>query len=162
MKWITEHFINRALKKKRIRRNDKPVFTRGIKSIGIVAPSQQELKETVAVIKSHFDQNIQVNGIFYSETTQEEEAFSYRDFSLFGKPKEKINKFLSKKPQVLIATSGKLNSFSLYVLYLNPEPYSLGFYTEDIKEYLDLMLTNESAETTENMEHLMKYLKQVI
>jgi len=162
MKWITEHFVNRALKKKRSRRNDKPVFNQGIKSIGIIAPSQQELKETIAVIKSNFDQTIQVSGIFYSETTQEEDAFSYRDFSLFGQPKEKITKFLSTKPEVMIATSGKLNSFSLYVLYLNPEPYSLGFYSENIKEYLDLMLTHESAETTENMEHLMKYLKQVI
>lgn len=162
MKWITKHFVDRALKQKRIKRKDKPVFNGEIKRIAIIAPSQQELKETIEVIKSNFDQNLEVNGIFYSETTGGEDAFSYKDFSLFGKPREKIIKFLSTKPEIMIATSGRLNSFSLYVLYLNPEPYSLGFYTDNIKEYLDLMLTNESAETTENMEHLIKYLKQVI
>ena len=162
MKWITEHFVNRALKNKRIKRKDHAVFNGEIKSIGVIAHSQQELKETIEVIESNFDQNIEVTGIFYSEEMDGEDAFSYRDFSLFGKPREKIVKFLSFKPEIMIAASGKLNSFSLYVLYLNPEPYSLGFYAENVKDYLDLMLTNESAETSENMGHLIKYLKQVI
>ena len=162
MKWITEHFVNRALKNKRTKRKDRAVLNGGIKSIGVIAHSQQELKETIEVIKSTFDQNIEVTGIFYSEEPDGEDAFSYRDFSIFGKPKEKIIKFLAFKPEIMIATSGRLNSFSLYVLYLNPEPYSLGFYAENIKEYLDLMLANESAETSENMGNLIKYLKQVI
>lgn len=162
MKWITEYFIKNALKKAHEDQTEKKSPLReGIKNICIIAPSLVELRETEDILKLEL-KNIEIKGIFYGEETDSTEAFSHKDFSLLGKPKEKMAAFLTFKPDIIIASSEKLNSFCLYLLYLNPQSYSIGFYQESHKPYLDLMLTKEDRDPKENMAHLIKYLKQVI
>ncbi|MEX2593184.1 MAG: hypothetical protein WD426_10435 [Anditalea sp.] len=163
MKWITEYFIKNVLKKSpEDQAAKKSPLKGGIKNISIIAPSLVELHETEDILKIELNKHIEFNGLFYGEGTEAKEAFSYKDFSLLGNPKEKVAKFLAIKPDIIIASSEMLNSFSLYLLYLNPQAYSIGFYQESHKPYLDLMLAKEDKDPKENMEHLIKYLKQVI
>lgn len=163
MKWIVEYFIKKALKKGPKQPAGKKVRLNGeIKSISIIAPSLVELNETEDMLKLEFSDKIHISGLFYGEDSEAKNSFSYKDFSLFGKPNERLAKFLAAKPEVILASSEKLNSFCLYLLYLNPQPYSIGFYQESHQPYLDLMLTKEDTDAKENMRHLIKYLKQVI
>jgi len=161
MKWITEYFIKNAVKE--VSRTQKPrVSADNIKSIGIIAPSLVGLNETTEAIVQALGQNLKVIGLFYDEGSQAEEAFSYKDFSLSGKPKRIVAEFINNKVDLIIASSEKLNIFSLYLLYLNPQSYSVGFYNESHTPYLDLMLAREDMDQQQNIENLLKYLKQVI
>ena len=163
MKWITEYFINKALKKASERQSQKKKQLLGkIKKIGIIAPSLVEMQDTRELIKSELGPHVEISGLFYGEDTDAKEAFSHRDFSGSARPREKITKFIANKSDVIIASSENMDIFSLYLLYLNPEPYSIGFYQESHKNFLDLMLANDGGKPNENMEHLIRYLKQVI
>lgn len=163
MKWIKEYFVKNTLKKDPENQAEKKYpLMEGIKNISIIASSLAELRETADILRQELNGNFQINGLFYDERTEAKEAFSYKDISLLGKPKEKVDEFLIKKPEIIIASSEKLNSFSLYLLYLNPQSYSIGFYQDSHKPYLDLMLAKEDKDPKKNMEHLIKYLKQVI
>jgi hypothetical protein len=163
MKWIKEYFIKNTLKKAPEGHAEKKYpLSGGIKTISVIAPSLVELHETEDFLKLKLNGNFDFNGLFYGEGSEAKEAFSYNDFTLLGKPKEKITKFISKKPEIIIASTEKLNSFCLYLLYLNPQSYTIGFYQESHKPYLDLMLAKEDKDPKENLEHLIKYLKQVI
>lgn len=161
MKWIREYFIKQALKKVNPFKKIQPTMD-NIESIGIIAPSLVELNETKDVIMPLLGNNIRVEGFFYGEGSEAKEAFSYEDFSLSGKPKNNVAKFVSNKTDIIIASSEKLNIFSLYLLYLNPQSYSVGFYHENHTPYLDLMLAKEGMDQKQNVENLLKYLKQVI
>lgn len=163
MKWITKYFVNQALKKpSEDHSTTKTPFRGNISRIGIIAPSLVELHDTEDLLKTEFGQKIEVSGLFYGEGAELGNSFSYRDFSLSGKPKEKISRFIENKPDVIVATSENLDIFSLYLLYLSPQPYIIGFYQDRHKHFLDLMLTKDAGHPKENMEHLIKYLKQVI
>ncbi len=161
MKWITEYFIKNALKgvsplKKKHLSLDR------IKNIGIIAPSLVELTETTEAIVPILGQNTNIAGLFYGEGSEAKEAFSYRDFSLSGKPKSVVAEFIDNKADLIVASSAKLDIFSLYLLYLNPQSYSVGFYDESHTPYLDLMVAKEDLDQKQNVENLLKYLKQVI
>ena len=161
MKWITEYFIKNALKEvSRAKKNQ--LSADQIKSIGIIAPSLVELNETTEAIVSALGNNLKVTGLFYGEGSAAKESFSYKDFSLSGKPKRIVADFINNKVDLIIASSEKLNIFSLYLLYLNPQSYSVGFYDESHTPYLDLMLAREDLDQKQNIENLLKYLKQVI
>lgn len=163
MKWITEYFVQKAITSSpNDRPGRKPLIHGGIKSIALIATSLVEMHETEDIIKAELGPKIQLNSLFYGEGTEAKNAFSHQDFHLSGKPKAKILRFLANKPDVVIASSENLNVFSLYLLSLNPKPYSVGFYQESHKPFLDLMLTKEARDPKENMVHLIKYLKQVM
>lgn len=160
MKWITRYFIDKALKKTKNKKT--AAFSGPLASIGVIASSPSKLQENMEAIQKELGHNIQLTGLFYDEHIDAEDAFSFRDFSLTGKPKSKISGFLANNPDVIIASSENLNIFSLYLLSLNPQSYSVGFYQKTHTPYLDLMLTQEGADAKENMGNLLKYLKQVI
>lgn len=161
MKWITEYFIKNALKEvSRTKKNQ--LSADQIKSIGIIAPSFIALDETTEAIAQALGSNHKVTGLFYDEGSHEKQSFSYKDFSLSGKPKHIVAEFINNKVDLIIAPSEKLNIFSLYLLYLNPQSYSVGFYDESHTPYLDLMLAKEDLDQLQNIENLLKYLKQVI
>lgn len=161
MKWITEYFIKNALKEaSTVKKN--PLSLDQIKSVGIIAPSLVELDDTTEAVIPVLGQHLKISGLFYGEGSEAKEAFSYKDFSLMGKPRNKVAEFIDQKVDLIIATSEKLNIFSLYLLYLNPQSYSVGFYDADHLAYLDLMVAKEDSDRKENIENLLKYLKQVI
>jgi hypothetical protein len=163
MKWITEYFIKKTIKSAPQAHQEKnPLVYGEIKSISLIATSLVEMHETEDLIKLELGPKIEMTSLFYGEGSEAKQAFSHQDFHWSGKPKTKIHRFLEKKTDVIIASSENLNVFSLYLLYLNPKPYSVGFYQERHKPYLDLMLSKEDRNQKESMVHLIKYLKQVI
>lgn len=161
MKWITEYFIKNALKKvSPVKKGRLSVDKIG--SIGIIGDSLVELNETIEAVVPVMGQNIKVTGLFYGEGSDAKEAFSYNDFSLSGKPKNIVAEFIHDKVDLIVASSEKLNIFSLYLLYLKPQSYSVGFYNKNHTPYLDLMVAKEDLDQKQNIENLLKYLKQVI
>lgn len=161
MKWIKENFIKKALTKVRPEEKVKPTVE-SIQSVGIIASSLVELNETKDSIEALFGKNIRIAALFYGEGSEAKEAFSYKDFSLSGKPKSKISRFIDGENDLLVVSAGRLNIFSLYLLYLNPQSYSVGFYHESHTPYLDMMLAKEDLNQKQNVDNLIKYLKQVI
>src|SRR5690554_2603644 len=161
MKWIKEYFIKKALVKAKQAKKAQPLAER-IDRVGIVASSLVELNETKEVITPLLQAHTEIIGLFYGEGIEVKEAFSYEDFTLSGKPKNNITDFMEDKVDLIIASAENLNVFSLYLLYLNPQSYSVGFYHESHAPYMDLMLAKEDLDQKGNMEHLLKYLKQVI
>ena len=161
MKWITEYFINNALKKISPVKKGRLSVDK-IESIGIIGDSLVELNETIEAVVPIMGQNIKVTGLYYGEGSGAKEAFSYKDFSLSGKPKNIVAEFIHDKVDLIVASSEKLNIFSLYLLYLKPQSYSVGFYNKHHTPYLDLMVAKEDLDQKQNIENLLKYLKQVI
>ena len=161
MKWITEYFIKNALKEVSTVKKHHLSIDR-IKSVGIIAPSLVELNETIEAILPVLGQDLKVHGLFYGEGSEAKEAFSYKDFTLLGKPRNIVAEFINNKVDLIIASSEKLNIFSLYLLYLNPQSYSVGFYDAGHTSFLDLMVAKEGSDQKQNVENLLKYLKQVI
>jgi hypothetical protein len=162
MKWIREYFIKKALMKKQKKGVKKEILVaERIKSITVIADNAEDLKEVFEVLKSSLGEQIHLGGIFYDEKSQDERAFGFKDFSLIGKPGEKITNFLSEKQDLIIFTSESLNNFTLYLLHQKPEPYTIGFYRKELKPYLDLMLNKEVKDIKAGTEHLIKYLKQI-
>lgn len=161
MKWIKKYFIKRAISKKSSSKKTQ-LSLLSVKRVGVIAASLVELDETTAIIVKMLGDDIRISGFFYGEGSEAKEAFSYKDFSLSGKPRNNIAKFIHNKADLIITSSKKLNIFSLYLLYLNPQSYTIGFYHDSHTPYLDLMLAKEDMDQKENVENLLKYLKQVI
>lgn len=162
MKWIKEYFIKGALAKNNTGSLQKETLNLNqIQTICIIAGSRSELEDVQDVVSGVLGASLNVQGIFFDERSTDEQAFSHKDFSLFAKPQQKLSNFLSLNPDLIIFTSEKLNFFSLYLLHLEMKPYAIGFYSEPLKPYLDLMLNREGEDIKSATEQLIKYLKQI-
>ncbi|MFO7823290.1 MAG: hypothetical protein R6V72_05085 [Cyclobacterium sp.] len=163
MKWIREYFVKNALEKPKKKKAQKSIFLHieNIKTIGLLANNKEEIEKLTEVIHDHLNKDIKVVGYYYDEKSEDEQAFSYKDFTLFGKPGEKLNQLLSLKPDLIIFTSEKLNYFTLYLLQLQSASYSMGFFSDELKPYLDLMLNKEEKDIQSGTALLIKYLKQI-
>jgi hypothetical protein len=163
MKWIREYYIKSTLEKPKKKPTQKSILlnTENIKTISIIANNKVEIEAITEVIHSDLGENIRVIGNYYDEKSIDEQAFSYKDFTLFGKPREKLIQLLSLKPDLIIFTPEKLNYFTLFLLQLQSASYSMGFYNEETKPYLDLMLNNEEKDIQSGTALLIKYLKQI-
>lgn len=162
MRWIKEYFIKNALEKKKSEATLKTALILAqVEQIFIIAQNLVELEEVTAVVKKTFSQNVQVSGIFYDEKSTDDRSFSFKDFTIFGKPEQKIKNYLSLQADLIIFTSEKVNYFTLYLLCLKPIPYAIGFYSEPLKPHLDLMLNKEGKDIQTATEQLIKYLKQI-
>jgi hypothetical protein len=162
MRWIKEYFIKNALRKKNPDAGLKETLVLDhVDHICIIAQNYQELAEVTSFVNRAFNRSVEISGMFYDEKSTDDRAFCHKDFSLFGKPEQKIKNYLSLKPDLIIFTSEKVNYFTQYLLYLKPKPYAIGFYSEPLKPYLDLMLNKEGKELQTATEQLFKYLKQI-
>jgi len=162
MRWIKEYFIKNALEKKNPNASLKETLVvDDVVNICIIAQNYQELEEVTSFVARAFNRSVQISGIFYDEKSTDVRAFCHKDFSLFGKPEQKIKNYLSLQPDLIIFTSEKVNYFTKYLLYLKPNPYAIGFYTEPLKPYLDLMLNKEGKDILTATEQLFNYLKQI-
>nr|MBI1230138.1 hypothetical protein [Cytophagales bacterium] len=162
MRWIKEYFIKNALEKRNSEAPSKATLLLDqVEHVWIISQNIQELEEVTYLVTGSFKPSIQIYGLFYDEKSTDERAFSHKDFTIFGKPEQKIKNYLSLKPDLIIFTSEKVNYFTLYLLHLQPTPYTIGFYSEPLKPYLDLMLNKEGKDVQTATEQLIKYLKQI-
>jgi len=163
MKWIREYFVKNALEKPRKLKAQKSILLHieNIKTIAILGNDKEEIDQIAAVVHRDLGEKIEILGNYYDEKSVDKQAFSYKDFTLFGKPGEKLNQLLSVRPDLIIFTSEKLNYFTLYLLQLQASSYSMGFFSEELKPYLDLMLNKEEKDIQSGTALLIKYLKQI-
>ncbi|WP_339925085.1 hypothetical protein [uncultured Cyclobacterium sp.] len=163
MKWIREYYIKSTLEnpKKKLTQKSIVLKTTNIKTISIIASNKKEIEAITEIIHSDLGIDIMVVGNYYDEKSVDEQAFSYKDFTLFGKPREKLIQMLSLTPDLIIFTPQSLNYFTLFLLQLQSASYSMGFYNEETEPYLDLMLNNEENDIQSGTALLIKYLKQI-
>lgn len=163
MKWIREYFVKNALEKPKKKKAQKSILfhIENIKTIAILGNNKDEIDQISEVIHRDLNKEIKIMGTYYDEKSEDQQAFSYKDFTLFGKPGEKLNQLLSLRPDLIIFTSEKLNYFTLYLLQLQSASYSMGFFSEELKPYLDLMLSEEEKDIQSGTASLIKYLKQI-
>lgn len=163
MKWIREYFVKNALEKPKKKKAQKSILfhIENIKTIAILGNNKDEIDQISEVIHRDLNKEIKILGTYYDEKSEDQLAFSYKDFTLFGKPGEKLNQLLSLRPDLIIFTSEKLNYFTLYLLQLQSASYSMGFFSEELKPYLDLMLSEEEKDIQSGTASLIKYLKQI-
>ncbi|EON79195.1 hypothetical protein ADIS_0304 [Lunatimonas lonarensis] len=162
MKWIREHFIKKALAKptKTPVKKNIPNYQE-IRSVCLIGQSREELDRMTSQLLDLLGDHLAIKGFFYEEKSDDPGSFSYKDFSLFAKPEQKLAEFLTLRPDLIIFTPEKENFFSTYLLHLKPSPYAIGFYSEPLKPYLDLMLDKEGKDIQSATEQLIKYLKQI-
>jgi len=163
MKWIREYYIKNTLERPKKKQTQKSILlnSKNIKTISIIANDKEEIQKITEVIHSDLGMDIKVLGNYYDEKSIDEEAFSYKDFTLFGKPQEKLNQLLSLKPDLIIFTPEKLNYFTLFLLQLQSTSYSMGFYSKETEPFLDLMLSKKEKDIQSGTALLIKYLKQI-
>lgn len=162
MKWIREHFIKKTLGKSSLTTKAKTIPHYGeIRKICLIGENKEELETTTRILLQSLDHDLEIHRIYYDEKTVDQDSFSHRDFSLFGHPQQKLNEFLTLRPDLIIFTPEKANFFSIYLLHLMREPYAAGFYTEALKPYLDLMLNREGKDLDTALEQLINYIKQI-
>ncbi|WP_339711537.1 DUF6913 domain-containing protein [Cyclobacterium amurskyense] len=163
MKWIREYYVKSILEnpKKKLTQKSILLNTANIKTISIIASSKKEIEVIKEVVHSDLGNEITVMGNYYDEKSVDEQAFSYKDFTLFGKPREKLIQLLSLTPDLIIFTPERLNYFTLFLLQLQSTSYSMGFYNKETEPYLDLMLNNEEKDIQSGTALLIKYLKQI-
>ncbi|MDN3690274.1 DUF6913 domain-containing protein [Cyclobacterium jeungdonense] len=163
MKWIREYFVKNALEKPKKKKTQKSILLHieNIKTIAILGNNKDEIDQISEVIHRDLNEKIKIMGNYYDEKSEDQQAFSYKDFTLIGKPGEKLNQLLSLQPDLIIFTSEKLNYFTLYLLQLQSASYSMGFFSEELKPYLDLMLNEEEKDIQSGTASLIKYLKQI-
>lgn len=162
MKWIREHFIKKALAEPTQRPDKKNIPNyQNIRKVCLIGQNRNELDAMTAQLLELLGDHLLIQGFFYEEKSEDPSSFSFKDFSLFGKPEQKLTEFLSLDPDLIIFTPEKENVFPIYLLHLKPEPYAIGFYSEPLKPYLDLMLDKEGKDIQSATEQLIKYLKQI-
>ncbi|MCC5935801.1 MAG: hypothetical protein JJU34_00840 [Lunatimonas sp.] len=162
MKWIREHFIKKALGKPRKSSIKKNIPNyQDIQTVCLIGQHPGELEEVNGLLKEALGNHLIIHPYFYDEKSEDPRSFSYKDFSLFGKPEQKLREFLTLRPDLIIFTPEKENFFSIYLLHLQPQPYAIGFYSERLRPYLDLMLDKEGKDIRSATEQLIKYLKQI-
>ncbi|GEO22504.1 DUF6913 domain-containing protein [Cyclobacterium qasimii] len=163
MKWIREYYVKSTLEnpKKKLTQKSIVLKTTNIKTISIIASNKKEIEAITEIVHSDLGIDITVMGNYYDEKSVDEQAFSYKDFTLFGKPREKLIQMLSLTPDLIIFTPERLNYFTLFLLQLQSASYSMGFYNEETEPYLDLMLNNEENDIQSGTALLIKYLKQI-
>jgi hypothetical protein len=162
MRWIKEYFIKSALKKNNAELTLKTTLDLAhVKHILVIAQNLQDLEDVTSLLTGTFQRDAHISSIFYDEKSTDDRSFCHKDFTIFGKPQQKIKNYLSLQPDLIIFTSEKVNYFTLYLLQLKPTPYAIGFYSEPLKPYLDLMLDKEGKNVQTATEQLFKYLKQI-
>ncbi|MDN3668012.1 hypothetical protein QWY93_01475 [Echinicola jeungdonensis] len=162
MKRVKEFFIKQRLKKIRAKKVEKSKKSmEHWNSIHILAISYTELLAAESVLKSEWGQNISIKGMHYDESSESEETFSYKDFSLFGQPNQKLQLFLQEKTDLLLIPSTDFNPFTELILARKQPVYTVGFYRKELSQYFDLMLQKEKESLESSIKHLLKYLKKI-
>ncbi|WP_209329384.1 DUF6913 domain-containing protein [Lunatimonas salinarum] len=162
MKWIREYFIKKALGKpaKSSFKKNIPNY-QDIQTVVLIAQHPDEIAQVKDLLLDGLGNQLAIHSYFYDEKSEDPRSFSFKDFSLFAKPEQKLREFLTLRPDLIIFTPEKENFFSIYLLHLQPQPYAIGFYSERLKPYLDLMLDKEGNDIRSATEQLIKYLKQI-
>lgn len=161
MQWVKDFFIKQKLSKKS-RKSVKKTLVKyeKIQHITILSDNEEDSIKAQKTISSYWEHPIKINFI-YRENNPAYECYDYEDFNLLGQPKEKIKEFIAKPTDIILVTNNLLDPLTTHLLILMPTVYSMGFYNQIHKNYLDLMLAKEEVSLEQNLINLIKYLKKI-
>ncbi len=157
---IRKYFVERQNKKLLAEAKSQLSFPQEIRRIAVIADNQTAFDQVSLAIQSYYGKQVMISGLFFSKEEQEN-GISAKDFSLFGKPNEKINGFLSEKFDFILTPSLQLNPYLLYLLLHSSETFKIGFFSPENKILLDLMLDQESKDLGNNIQDLLDYLSKI-
>ncbi|MCH7400486.1 DUF6913 domain-containing protein [Belliella kenyensis] len=160
MKIIKDEFIKSEIRKTRHLNTRKIAFPNTIHSVGILANDLQSFEQASDHLKVYFGENLKIDGYHGSILGYENEISSH-DFSISGKPNEKILGFLSQNFDFIIVPTLKLSPYLLYLLVNSSCGFKIGFYSNENKEYLDLMIESQSKETETTIQQLLENFLKV-
>ncbi|MCH7409412.1 hypothetical protein MM239_08405 [Belliella sp. DSM 111904] len=160
MKVIKDQFIKSSILKRKRSKSESIEIPSSINNIGVLVDDQVSFNGTLDSLKKYFKNNVDISGHYLGEK-EDELGVSIGDFSLFGKPNEKILKFLSQKFDFIIVPTLKLSPYLLYLLVNSSCGFKVGFYSEENKDFLDLMIESKSKETETTIQQLLDNLLKV-
>ncbi|WP_200979574.1 hypothetical protein [Echinicola sp. 20G] len=163
MKWIKEFFV--ALEVKKNRPIDYQKYKKSIediKSIHILAASNDDLLVIERVVRANWPNELSFSGRYYNEEEDSENNFTQNDFNLLGKPNESLQSFLNDQADIFVVAVDDLNSYMHLVTKNKHAAFKIGFHSPEGGELLDLMLAKEKDDLVSNIENLLKYLKKII
>jgi|GEM_PF-1088879 len=163
MKWLKDWMVNKKVNKLNLQnRSKKVVIPEKIKTIGILASSEVEFEALKAHIRNIWGYKVRVGGYFFSEKKElPVDGFSYVNFNLNGTASDYFSAFLEEEWDLLFLPSINLNDYLRFLLLQNKSKFSIGFYSEDTKPYLDLMVAYEAKDIHENIQNLINYLNKI-
>jgi hypothetical protein len=163
MKWLKEIAVQMRLKNRLLQPDTKKIhIPEELKHVGIIANSAEEYSISKEFIRNKWGYKTRITGLYYNEREPESiEAFSFKHFNLFGKPSDYFNEFCSEKMDFILVPSLKLNPYLRYLLLSNQSAFNIGFYSEENRPYLDLMLKIDEIDLENNIQNLINYLNKI-
>jgi hypothetical protein len=163
MKWLKEIAVQRRLRKRLLYLGTKKIYIpEEFKHIGILANSSEEYKISKEYLRNKWGYKIRITGLFYNEKAPESvEAFSHKHFNFLGQASDYFNEFCTEKMDFILVPSLQLNPYLRYLLLINRSGFNIGFYSEENKPFLDLMLKIEENDLENNIENLINYLNKI-
>ncbi|MFD2036201.1 DUF6913 domain-containing protein [Belliella marina] len=153
---IKKYFVKNRIRKSILDKSDTPSFPSEVQFVGVLANSEEEFAESKEVLTKYFGKAIEISGFYHSDT-EKDDAMSGRDYGLFGRPKERIERFLEKKLDFILVPSLNLNPYLLYLLLHSNSGLKIGFFSPESREYLELMLDKKNKDLKENIQDLLDY-----
>jgi hypothetical protein len=163
MKWLKEIAVQRRLRNRLLQTGSKKIhIPEEFKHIGILANSSEEYRTSKEYLRNKWGYKIRITGLFYSEKAPDSvEAFSHKHFKILGQPSDYFNEFCTEKMDFILVPSLQLNPYLRYLLLINNSGFNIGFYSEENKSFLDLMLKIEENDLEINIENLINYLNKI-
>lgn len=163
IRFLKEQLVSRKVKKLlRSQKKVDMVFPIEIRHVGILAASEEEFEQSKELIRQNWGLKVRITGLFYTdEVAKKAGGFSYREFSLWGEPSDFFLGFLEEKMDFILIPALKLNAYLRYLLLTKQSSFRLGFYSEENKPYLDLMVEPEDEDPSKNIALLITYLNKI-
>lgn len=163
MKWLKDRLVKRRVEKLLLHYEKRAVdIPEKIKTIGILASSEVEFEAIKGHIRNIWGYKVRIGGYYYSDKKEMSiDGFNHSHFNLNGSPSDYFNAFLEEDWNLLFVPSLKLNNYIRYLLLLKKSRLSMGFFSEDTKPFLDLMLEYEEKDIHENIQYLIHYLNKI-
>ena len=162
IRFLKEQVLSRKVKKLlRSQKKRDLVFPREIRHVGILAGSEEEFDEAKEQVRKVWGFKVRITGLFYAEEGGKSGGFSSREFNQWGEPSDFFLGFLEEKMDFLLIPTLKLNAYLRYLLLTKHSSFSLGFYSEENKPFLDLMVEPEGEDPSQNIALLITYLNKI-
>lgn len=166
MRWFKDRIVNYRIKQK-FRTISGKSSSSGvpstIKQVGIIAESVEDFEIAKALIRDQWGLKIRVIAHFYaSSETKLNEGVTHNHFSWSGFPSDYFNEFLDEHLDFILVSSSDLSPYMRYLLLAKENSFKIGFYSEQNKSYLDLMVAyDKGKDLADNLKLVIEYLLKI-
>jgi hypothetical protein len=167
MKWVKDLMLEKQLTKNSV--NIKPreiIVPKKMKSVGILSNTQEEFYTCKEVLRSLYQYNVKILGYYFLDSDKKEgspnEEINHKNFTISGKPTSYFNEFINEEFDCILIPTINLNPYLLYLLSLSNHGFRIGFYSEDQRPQIDLMIEKKSNVTLDKqIMDLIDYLEKI-